>query len=558
MGKWIVLLLGSMQAWGAAARPEAWFVDSLVKVFADDRAAAAPAVAPAFDAARRSSLSIQLAVRAAEALPGFAVEAPPLRGPGAPISSLQVRWVQYVNVNSNSTGTPDEELVRKAPGMFPDPLLEEFPLTLEAGRTRSIWVTVRVPADQKPGEYKGELRLLAGSRRLARVPYRVKVYAATVPAPIPLAITNYMNLSDGLFRRHLGISRDSPEWWVAIGNIARFLAEHHQNSVFQNTPVLVKARLEDGVMRYDFSGFDRFFGTFISAGVDANIQGGNLMERERRKGAAIMVDAWVVENGQPVLQRIPLADPRSRAFLDTYLPALYEHLRAKGWEKKYMQGVMDEPTELETGPFAEVAALVRKHMPGVRIIEPMSLRLDPAFLTRNIDVWVMHLGTIESKREIIEEQARQGRELWFYTALSPRGRYPNRLIDFSLLKVRILHWLNFKYGLTGYLHWGANYWYDDPFHNTQPVINQGRTLLPPGDAFITYPNKAKRTFYSSIRLEQMREGIEDYGLLHELGKRQPEAARRIAGKAMQSLTEYVRDPRQFRAIQRELLEALSQ
>ncbi len=556
MRQTILILLLSVPAWGATAPTQAWFVDSLVKVFPDDAAPPATAAEPLFDAARRSNLSVQLAVRSADTLAGVTIDAGPLHGP-ATISSPQVRWVEYVNVDSNSKDTPDEELVHKAPGLFPDALLDKFPITLQKGQTRSIWITLKVPADQTPGEYKAELRLQVGSHRLARLPYRVRVHRATVPQPIPLAITNYLNLSAGNFQRHFGITRDSPEWWDTLSNIARFLAEHHQNGVFQNTPGLVKARFENSAAQFDFSDFDRFFGAFISAGVDANIQGGNLMERERRRDAPLMVDAWVEENGQPALKRIPLSDPRARQFLDSYLPALYRHLRSKGWDKKYMQGVMDEPTQPETAAFAEVAALVRRHMPGVRIVEPMSLRLDLDFLTRNIDVWSMHLGTIESKQEVIAEQARQGRELWFYTALSPRGRYPNRLIDFPLLKVRILHWLNYKYGLTGYLHWGANYWSDDPFHNTQPVINQGRTLLPPGDAFITYPNRAGKTFYSSIRLEQMREGIEDYGLLSELGKHDPGAAQRIAGKAMQSFTEFVRDPKQFRAIESELLETLS-
>src|SRR5205807_7135965 len=102
-------------------------------------------------------------------------------------------------------------------------------------------------------------------------------------------------------------------------NIARFLAEHHQNGVFQNTPGLIAARMEEGRLQYDFSAFDRFFGAFISAGVDANVQGGNLMERERRKDAPLMVDAWIDDNGQPVLRRIPLADPRAHQFLESYL-----------------------------------------------------------------------------------------------------------------------------------------------------------------------------------------------------------------------------------------------
>lgn len=541
----------------AASRPQAWFVDSLVKVFPEDTPAAARAVEPLFDGARRGTVSIQIALRSGEALSGITAETGALRGSGAPIPSVQVRWVRYVNVDSNSTSTPPEELVHKAPGLFPDPLEAVSPITLEKDQTRSLWITIPVPAAQAPGEYKGELRVLQGPKPIVRLPYRLRVYAATVPQPIPLAITNYLNLSEGLFQRHFGISRNSPEWWDAISNIARFLAEHHQNGVFQNTPGLVGARLEGSAINYDFTNFDRFFGAFISAGVDANIQGGNLMERDRRKDAPLMVDAWVDENGHAVLKRVPLTDERAHRFLESYLPALYAHLVSKGWEKKYLQGVMDEPTEFETAQFAEVAAMVRKYMPGVRILEPMSLRLDLDFLKRNIDIWVMHLGTIENKQEIIEQQAREGRELWFYTALSPRGRYPNRLIDFSLLKVRVLHWLNFKYGFSGYLHWGANYWSSDPYQNTQPVINQGRTLLPPGDAFITYPNRAGKTFNSSIRLEQMREGIEDYGLLTELKTRDAAEANRIADEVVQSLTEFVRDPARFRAIRRELLTALS-
>jgi hypothetical protein len=152
---------------------------------------------------------------------------------------------------------------------------------------------------------------------------------------------------------------------------------------------------------------------------------------------------------------------------------------------------------------------------------------------------------------------RRGGEVWFYTALSPKGRYMNRFIDYPLLKTRLLHWINFKHGFKGFLHWGGNYWGPEPFLDTQPVINQGRTYLPPGDAYIVYPNRLRRTFYSSIRLEQMREGIEDFGLLEGLARRDAALAREIAAEAVQSFTEYVRDPARFRQIHHRLLEAAS-
>jgi hypothetical protein len=55
----------------------------------------------------------------------------------------------------------------------------------------------------------------------------------------------------------------------------------------------------------------------------------------------------------------------------------------------------------------------------------------------------------------------------------------------------------------------------------------------------------------------MSEGIEDYGLLRELGRRDAKESMRIAGEAMQSFTEFVREPARFRAIERELLESAS-
>ena len=88
------------------------------------------------------------------------------------------------------------------------------------------------------------------------------------------------------------------------------------------------------------------------------------------------------------------------------------------------------------------------------------------------------------------------------------------------------------------------------------MINEGRTYLPPGDAYITYPDRAGRGLFSSIRLEQMREGIEDYALLTELAKKDEARAKQIAGEAVKTFVDYVREPTQFRAIQRKLLEGL--
>lgn len=135
----------------------------------------------------------------------------------------------------------------------------------------------------------------------------------------------------------------------------------------------------------------------------------------------------------------------------------------------------------------------------------------------------------------------------------PQGRHLNRFIDLPLLKTRLLHWFNFRHGFTGFLHWGGNYWSAEPFANVQPIINDGTTLLPAGDNAVVYPSPERNTVLSSIRLEAMREGIEEYELLVALARTDPNKARALAQEAIPEFTDYVRDVAAFRRLQARLL-----
>jgi hypothetical protein len=532
-----------------------WWADSLTKIFPDDVRGAGRIEDPTFHAARNSSLSLQHALRSRQTLGDLYAASSALAGPGLPIETVRVRWVEYVVVTTNTEDTPDDELLRQAPARFPDALLDQFPITLRKNQTRSLWITVHVPANQAPGEYKGELRLSQGDDVLERIPYKVVVHSATIPARIPLAVSNHFNLSDRHLEQFYGCSRYSDTWWSLIRGIAGFLAGYHQTSIAASPVSFARAEVSGGNLRYDFTNFERYVATFHAAGVDGHIEGGNLLTRERRRDAPVMVTAWVVEDGRAVLRDIPYSDPRAQRFLDTFLPALHQRLQANGWTKKYLQSVLDEPNQWEIEPFVQTAERVRRFLPGVRIMEPVGADQDLGFMEKTTDIWVVQLGTFDDKLDLLQRHVDRGGEIWHYTCLAPTGRYPNRFIDTSLVKVRLLHWINFKHNFRGYLHWGGNYWGPEPFADTQPVINEGTTYLPPGDAFITYPNPLRRSLDSSIRLEQMREGIEDYALLTELAKKDEPKARQISGEALKSFTDYVRDPKQFRAIQRKLLEA---
>jgi len=103
-----------------------------------------------------------------------------------------------------------------------------------------------------------------------------------------------------------------------------------------------------------------------------------------------------------------------------------------------------------------------------------------------------------------------------------------------LLKTRILHWINWRYRLTGYLHWGLNFWTSDPFND-----DRSREDLPPGDCWIVYPGPHGPV--DSIRWEQMREGIQDYELLCLLDQRAREKGR-LSARADEICAGLVPDP----------------
>jgi hypothetical protein len=201
--------------------------------------------------------------------------------------------------------------------------------------------------------------------------------------------------------------------------------------------------------------------------------------------------------------------------------------------------------------------IIRKGLPGVPTIDAFDQE-SGGWMNDACDIKVLQLGKFDNAMEIVRQHVRAGGQAWYYTCLYPRGRYPNRFIDFTLLKARLLHWLNYRYDLTGYLHWGGDSWGTNPFEITELGLEVGaptKDALPAGDAFITYPWREMNSIHSSIRLEAMREGIEDYELLHALAAKNPDGAMRLALQAMPGFTDYVRDVPSFRKLQAELLAA---
>jgi hypothetical protein len=550
MKRAIFVLLASMLLAGCGdARLKCWRVDPLTKVFPDDSKGTSQSGDMAPLLARNGHASIQIAIHS-EAGIGTLNAAVEMQSP----ITAQVRHVGYVPVSSNTPESPANELVREAPALFPDPLLEAFPFALKAKRTEAIWVTLYAPSDTQPGEYSGKVTLSSGSEKIATQDFNVKVTKTTVPAERTLQVTNWLTIGQSFMARHFKLDKDPEAYWRVLSNIGKVMADHRQNVLLTPVMDLAGPKVEGGRIRYDFAQLDRWVETFQKAGLIGTIEGGHLLGRKSGYQTAMIVPAYVIEGGKVVEKQLDTDDPRAEQFLNTFLSSLYAHLKEKGWTEHYIQHIHDEPHGEETAIYNRYAKIIRRNLPGIPTIDAVDLNQDLGFFADVSDIWVPVLGSFDNQLEKISDHVAKGGRAWFYTCIGPQGKHLNRFIDYPLVKMQLLHWFNFRHNLTGYLHWGGNYWGPEPFLNVQPVINDNTTLLPAGDSALVYPNPSKESILSSIRLEAMREGIEDYELLSALAKRDPEKARRLAATAIPNFTDYIRSVPQFRALRHELMD----
>jgi len=463
-------------------------------------------------------------------------------------SNISLNFVGSIPLSRNTPSTPQEELERLAPFYAPDPILDVESIDIKAGETQPCYFSIYIPKDSKPGEYEGEI-IVTSKEDKATLKVNLKVFPVTLPDKRNLFVTNWFSLEN--IAKAYNVSLWSEDFWKIFEKWIKFMAEHRQN-VFWVPLETISVSFEEGNYIFNFSIFDRYVEILNKYGADrieithvASFKQWGRKEISLRNFKVKYDGKEKEEEGSKV---IPLL-----------LPVLEKHLEEKGWIDKTVIHIADEPTENGIDSWIEISKLVHKYAPRLKRIDA----IETTGFNDNLEIWVPTLHHFNDWIEEYEEAMKEGKEVWFYTCLNPKNRYPNRFLDYPLIKTRILHWINYAYNLKGFLHWGFNFWSEDPF-------GEPSKRLPPGDTHIAYPGREGPI--SSLRLEAMRDGIEDYELLKLLeekirrikeelgfGSSKLQFERRpleICKKAVPSITEYVRDPDVFIEIRNELIKEI--
>ncbi len=402
-------------------------------------------------------------------------------------------------------------------------------------RQGGLYIALKIDRDAQPGVYEFSVSVNG-----CVIPAKLQVYAVRLPEETLTMINGYFRAK--LEQYHL-VTPGSEAFCSLEQKYLASLRRMHQNMMYVRG---VKAtETAPNQWEFDFTELVETIRTYQAAGMKYF----NLPSVGWRKS---WKESTILLQGS-----IPSMSYEGYCYLTQYLPALKAVLDENGWTENCVMGVADEPNDANATEFRALCGLIHKIVPEIRLCDAMSY----GNLHGALDVWVPLNAEYDKHRAEIESFRSNGAEIWHYVCCVPREYgYINRFMDYPLLATRYLHWGNYKYDLTGYLHWAANCYQpgQDPFelncpehHNTDSVC-----FLPAGDTHILYPGDGEP--WLSIRLEAQRESAEEYELLKELAKTDKPLADSICQSVFRSFSDVEYDMTAFTAARRRLLAALSE
>ncbi len=377
-------------------------------------------------------------------------------------------------------------------GWHPDPLIP-----IKAGITiggnevcRPIWITVYAPSGTKPGEYTGTITV--GAKGLKKVTMFIKCRVWDFDLPVASHLKTHSWDEITYLSDFYNLNEYPVEWYQRFCGL---LLKNRFNP--GSAGVNYVSPLPNSSGEYDFSKVEKVLSFCIERGLN------RFSIMQMKKG---------------------IYTPEEAEQAYKFAGAYAKFLRQKGWLDKALIELWDEPTDLEWPFIKERAEKLKQIDPGLRLqlfaehgpYDFWNKNTDQYGLNKLIDIWAP-INSVESP----EAQA-NGKEIWAYFCTLARGSAPNFYIDRPAIYQRSIAWYSWMYGLDGFEYFGSNYswrnlYKDKPMNQKWPNLPwDSRTYhYLNGEGQLVYPGP-DGVPYSSIRLENFRDGMEDYEYLFRL------------------------------------------
>lgn len=507
-----------------------WVESSMLRVMPGDlprptAALARPAARLALAGGERESF--QIVLRPESGLEGVRLEFSDLTSAvtGAKLGAEHLAWHQvgYVRVVDTPVKGP-APVPWLEPGWYPDPLLPVEDCKIPAQFTQPLWVTVHAPPGTRAGTYAGTVVLHADGQPDRTVPLRVKVYGFSL-APGAGHLRTAFALFDEEVRR------------IYASEVRSSSGEEAMVRKYRDY-VLDELRLNP-----------------LNIWAEAPPPADEL-ERLHAKGLNSFALCYLKDDKESTPWPFAPSPKAVRAQLAALEPTIDE-LKQRGLlDLTYIFGgdeVPQDPPE-RIAQVKEAFAIVKAMCPNIPLMTTAHIPQDVESLrSYHLDalcpMWDWgQFDRLEAFRE-------QGLQMWSYISLQPYPPFPNWRLDNRLMEARTIFWQVYHQKFDAFLYWALNLWQTPP--QTKLIDPAAGALLDwsittePGGKDLGWLHGDGRMLYAgkdgpigSIRLANIRDGLEDYEYLWLLAERlnDREAARAACKPVACGLDKATRSP----------------
>ena len=382
---------------------------------------------------------------------------------------------------------------------------------VEAGTVLPVWLDIHVPADAKPGIYRGTIKtlsnsLLKGENKkssfkgdLEGLPIVLEVADRVLPEPSqwsfhldlwqnPYAVARFYDVPLWS-QQHFDLMRPMMEQLAAAGQkvITCSVISHPWNGQTYDPfeSMIAKMKQLDGTWKYDYTVFDRWVEFMMSCGITEQIDCYTLVPWHYR------FDYYDCATNSVKELACKPGEAKYHDFIVPFLKDFSRHLRQKGWFERTYIAMDERPKDQMEAAWQTI----QDADPEFKIEGAANYNVDSEAADRVDDISVAFQYDLLNKQALARRPAK-GQKITFYTCCGPER--PNTFTFSPPAESAYLGIHAAACGYDGYLRWAYNSWPKDP------NVDSRFGSWPAGDTYLVYPGG------SSIRFERLIEGIQTY------------------------------------------------
>lgn len=228
-----------------------------------------------------------------------------------------------------------------------------------------------------------------------------------------------------------------------------------------------------------------------------------------------------------------------------------QYWQDKGW---LPLGHVYAKDEIQPAEYEQLLPLYRRALeafPGAPLMQTYYMNRTPQDLVGVIKTWCAITSIHDD--DFLSARRKAGEQTWLYVCCGPQPPFANFFIDQPGVDHRVLLWQTWQKQCTGLLYWETNYWHgmmpssaEDPRWPEVPwdqaQVATYKEFKVNGDGFLIYPGPNWEP-WPSVRLENIRDGIEDYEYLWLLRERDPgNELLQVGEDISRDFTHFTKDP----------------